>query len=748
MAPNIELIGYRTCPLCEATCGLEINRRHDDKGESHWLIRGDKDDPFSKGFLCPKGTALGALHDDPDRLSSPMIRRGDDPATATWEPITYADAYEEIERNLAAVREATGPGSIGIYAGNPGAHSHENAFFLSGLIKAMGTKHIYSASTVDQMPLHVSSGLLFGDPDAVPVPDLDRTDFLLMLGANPYESNGSMCTAPDFPGRIEAILERGGTLVVVDPRLTKTAKKATTHLQPIPATDAHLLLGVANVLFERDLVDLGHVAPLLQGLDELEAFVAPFTPAAVSATTGLPEQAIIDLAVGLATAPTAAVSSRIGAQTNVYGTLAAWATAIVNILTGNLDVPGGAMFSLPGHATTGSGSGRGFSVGRWTSRVGGHPEARAELPAATLADEIMTPGEGQLRALVVVAGNPVLSTPNANRLDEALGHLDYMVSVDPWLNETSRRANIILPPPGPLARSHYDVGLSRLAVRNVAKWSPALLPTDKPAEWEILARLAMLFHDLGADGDLDAYVESLLTQRLQRYVSSSGRELDDLMTEIDGPDRSPADKLLDVMIRVSHWGDQFGGNPDGLTLAKLEADHHGLDLGPMISRLPNALKTPDGMIQLVPEPIAIDLKRLTASLGAPRSDSDFLLIGRRHLRSNNSWMHNVPVLVKGKNRCTLLVHPDDADQLGLAAGSTATISSAVGTVEAPVEFDATIRRGVVSLPHGWGHSMPGTDIKTAQANAGVNSNILTDHSQLDPLSGNAQLNAIPVKISA
>ncbi|MEZ5343019.1 MAG: molybdopterin oxidoreductase family protein [Acidimicrobiales bacterium] len=620
--------------------------------------------------------------------------------------------------------------------------------FLSSLIKAMGTRHIYSASTVDQMPMHVSSGLLFGDPDAIPVPDLDRTDFLLMIGANPYESNGSMCTAPDFPGRLERLLERGGTYVVVDPNRTKTAEKASWHLAPIPGTDAHLLLGLANVLFSEGLVDLGAVAGLLDGIDELQVAVRPFTPGVVASVTGLDESHITQLARDLAAAKTAAVYGRIGSQTNVFGTLASWAVDVINILTGNLDRPGGAMFSLPGHTATGKGTGRGFTLHRWTSRVSGTGEARAEMPAATMADEITIEGDGQLRALVVVAGNPVLSTPNSNKLDHALGQLDYMVSVDPWLNETSRRANIILPPPGPLSRSHYDVGLTRLAVRNVAKWSPALVPTTRPGEWEILARLTMVFQGLGGNGDLDTFTDNLIAQRVQRFAGVGGLSVEELLALTDGPNRTPADRLLDVMIRSSHWGDRFGENPDGINLASLEADPHGLDLGPMIPRLPNVLKTPDGRINILPAPIATDVDRLTDDLLTERPEGQFLLVGRRHLRSNNSWMHNVPVLVKGKNRCTLLVHPSDGDALGLVGGSTARVTSAVGTLDVAVELSDKIRPGVVSLPHGWGHDLPGTSLTTASANAGVNANVLTDHQALDPLSGNAQLNAIPVTVEA
>ncbi|MDH3706458.1 MAG: molybdopterin-dependent oxidoreductase [Acidimicrobiia bacterium] len=736
---DTELVGYRTCPLCEAMCGLEINRRG---GE--WLVRGDRDDPFSQGFICPKGTTLGALHDDPDRLDGPVIREGDDPATATWRSVGWDEAFAEIGRRLDAVIEAHGREALAIYAGNPNVHSHENGFFLPALIKALGTPNVFSASTVDQMPKHISSALLFGDPGAIPVPDLDRTDFLLMLGANPVESNGSLCTAADFPGRLRRLVERGGRLVVVDPRRTRTAELATDHLAIRPGTDAHLLLGLTHELLAMDEPALGPLADVVDGVDRLREAVSPFDAESVAAITEVSAPQIRSLARDLAQAPTAAVYARIGSHTTPFGTLASWATEIVNIITGNLDRPGGAMFALPAHARRGKGKGRGFTLGRWRTRVRGLPEARSELPVAALAEEILTEGDGRIRALVTVAGNPALSCPDSDRIDEALADLELLVAVDPWRNETTRHAHVILPPPGPLARSHYEVAFTSLAVRNVAKWSPALVPSDAMPEWAILARLAAVV--AGADGDPAELADAALAAQIDKAAAELGRDPAELRAELDRPDRSPADRVADLLIRMGAYGDRFGEHPDGLSLDRLADKPHGIDLGPLGPRLPDALRTIEGRIDLVPPEIAADLPRLVDHLRAPVADG-MVLVGRRHLRSNNSWMHNVRVLVKGKDRCTLQVNPADADRLGLVDGSPAWVRSRAGALEAPVEVTDTIRQGVVSLPHGWGHDRPGVQLSVASTTNGVNANVLTDPGPVDPLSGNAQLNAIPVEVT-
>ncbi len=744
---STENIHHRTCPLCEASCGLEITVRDGQVAR----IRGDRDNPFSKGFICPKGSVLQKLHEDPDRLRRPVVRRGDDPATATWEEVSWDEAFREIERGLTPVIEQHGRDAVSLYLGNPSAHTLAGVLYNRPLAKALGSKNVFSASTVDQMPKHVSSGYLFGGPLLIPVPDLDRTDYLLMLGANPWESNGSLCTAPDFPGRVKAIQERGGKVVVVDPRRSRTAEEGDEHVAVRPGTDAHLLLAMANVLIADNLVSLGRLADFTSGFDELAALLEPLTPEAVADTCGVDAGTIRRLAHELADAPTAAVYGRIGTHTAEFGTLAAWAVDVLNILTGNLDRPGGAMFPTPAHERPrAGGKGRGYRVGRHTSRVKGYPEANGELPVATLADEIETPGDGQVRALITIAGNPVMSTPDSERLDRAFAGLDYMVSVDIYRNETTRHANVILPPPSALERSEFHLAFFALAVRNFVEWSPPLFEAEGPAEHEIIAKLALILQGQGADAD-PALVDGLLISGvLQGAIATpdspiADRSVDDLAAMLDGP--SGADRIVDAMVRTGPYGDWFGAVPDGLSLSKLRDNVHGIDLGPLQPRLPNLLRTTTGTIELVNDALAADLPRLASSLDRSTNGDALVLVGRRHLRSNNSWMHNLRPLVKGKPRCTLQLHPDDATRLGLADGDPAEVRSRVGAVVAPVEVTDSIRPGVVSLPHGWGHDRAGADLRVASEFAGVNSNVLTDGESLDPLSGNAVLNGIPVTVS-
>jgi anaerobic selenocysteine-containing dehydrogenase len=745
-----ESLHFRSCPLCEATCGLELTVRDG----AVVRIRGDRANEFSKGFICPKGSALHRLHTDPDRLRAPVVRRGDDPATATWEEVTWDEAWSVVTDGLRGVIDRHGRDAVAIYMGNPSVHSLGPMIFNGPLVKALGTTNVFSASTVDQMPKHVSSGLLFGNPVLIPVPDLDRTDHLLILGANPYESNGSLCTAPDFPGRLERIRERGGKVIVVDPRRTKTAENADEWIAIRPGTDAHLLVAMLHVLFAEDLVHTGHAVSITSGLDEIRDAVEPFDPDSVASITGIDADTIRRMTRELAAAPTAAVYGRIGTHTVTFGTLASWAVDALNLCTGNLDSPGGAMFPLPAHDSgRGTGRGRGFVTGRRHSRVGGYPEVRGEYPAATLADEITTPGDGQVRALVTIAGNPAVSTPHAGRLDGALADLEFMVCVDPYRNETTRHANVILPPPSALERSDYHLAFFGLAVHNFAEWSPPLFPTDAPQEHEILGRLALIATGPEAGDDPAVLDTMLLHGALQRAIDATDspiadRTIDELLPILFAdPDRTGVDRIIDVMIRTGAYGDWFGAVPDGISLDSLAVNEHGIDLGALNPRLPDVLRTRSGTIELASEPILGDLRRLADTLAEPAPDPDALvLIGRRHLRSNNSWMHNIDVLAKGRFRCTLQVHPDDADRLGLVDGADAEITARVGVLVAQVEFTDTVSPGVVSLPHGWGHDRPGTAARVAEVRPGVNSNVLTDPLLLDPLSGNAVLNGIPVTV--
>ncbi|GAD84871.1 molybdopterin oxidoreductase family protein [Nocardia asteroides NBRC 15531] len=720
MAPRTLL---RTCPLCEAVCGLTITLDDADRVLS---VRGDRDDPFSKGFLCPKGASFGKLDEDPDLVTTPLIREGTEFRAASWD-----EAFDLIATRFAEVTATHGSGATGIYLGNPNAHTVAGALYLPALIRALSTRHIYTASTADQMPKQVAAGLMFGDPLTVPVPDLDRTDFLLMLGANPLESNGSLCTAPDFPGRLKALRARGGTLVVVDPRETRTAAVADRHLYIRPGADAYLLFAIIHTLFAENLTE---VRLDVDGIDTLRATAAEFTPDAVAERTGIPADTIRGLARDLAAAPTAAVYARIGTCTAEFGTITQWLVDAINALTGNLDAPGGAMFATA--AAGGIPRSRPFRPGRWTSRVRGLPEAMGELPVATLADEIETPGDGQIRALVTVAGNPVLSAPSGARLDRGLAELDFMVSVDRYVNETTRHASVILPPPRSVQSPHYDFALLQFAVRNYARYSPPLVPLDgRPSESAVLARLAAAVsgqpHDgEGAASPIAVVDELVIAGMLHKAGMSERRD------ELEGADTT--EQRIDLMLKLGPYGAWNGGE---LSLRTLLDNPHGLDLGPLRPRLPGALRTASGKVDLAPAQLVDDVARLRAGLTA--SAPEMVLIGRRQLRSNNSWMHNIAGLVGGSNRCTLQIHPDDATRLGL--GEQAKISSAAGSLTVQVEQTPTIMPGVVSLPHGWGHSAS-TSQSVASATPGVNANVLTDDSVVDAISGTAVFNGVPVTV--
>lgn len=739
----------RTCPLCEAVCGLELTLDAQDRVTS---VRGDRDDPFSRGFICPKGASFGHLDQDPDRLTDPMIR---DRATDTWRTASWDEAFDLIAERFPAIVAEHGNQSAALYLGNPNAHTVAGALYVPVLIRALGTKNLYSASTADQMPKQVASGLMFGDPLTVPVPDLDRTDYLLMLGANPLESNGSLCTAPDFPGRLKALRKRGGKFVVVDPRVTRTAKLADEHLFIRPGSDAYLLFGIVHTLFAENLTDIGvEVA----GLDEVRNAAADFTPEVVAQRTGVPAETVLRLARELSAAPTAAVYARIGTCTAEFGTVTQWLVEVINVLTGNLDRPGGAMFANA--AAGGINRTKPFRTGRWASRVRELPEAMGELPVATLADEIITPGAGQVRALVTVAGNPVLSAPSGPRLDAAFAELEFMVSVDRYLNETTRHADVILPPPRPVQSPHYDFALLQFAVRNYARYSPPLVPLgERPSEAAVLVRLGAALtgqpHS-GADGSdpLTAVDELVIAGTLHKAGMAERRP------ELIGANST--EQRIDMLLRLGPYGEWNAGASDGpgggslrnhegprerreqfstLNLRVLLDNPHGVDLGPLQPRLPGVLRTASKKVELAPQPLLDDVARMRARLAdaAP----EVVLIGRRQLRSNNSWMHNIPTLVSGSNTCTLHINPADVARLGL--GTTAVVKSAAGALTVPLEPTEAIMPGVVSLPHGWGHTDSAQPV--ARAHAGVNANVLTDDSVVDVPSGNAVFNGVPVTLT-
>ena len=732
----------RICPLCEATCGLVLTV---EEGRVT-AARGDREDVFSHGFICPKGASFAELDNDPDRLQRPLIRRDGELVEADW-----AEALAVAAEGLRTV--TAGAGSVAVYLGNPNAHTIAGALYAPQLVRALQTRGVFSASTLDQMPKQVACGYLFGNPFAFTVPDVDRTDHLVIIGANPLVSNGSVATAADFPGKIKALRKRGGRLTVIDPNRTRTAELADTHLAPRPGTDGALLFAVVNVLFDEDLVDpdLGGLAEMVTGLERVRAAAADFPPEAVAEHCGVTATQIRALARDIAAGPRTVLYGRIGTSTVRFGTITSWLVDVVNLITGNLDRPGGAMFaSSPiGAAARPARPGRGFSVGRWHSRVSGAPEVASELPTALLPEEIETPGDGQVRALVTIAGNPVLSAPDGERLSAAMDSLEFMVSIDPYLNETTRHADVILPPPPPSYSPHFDVALSNVAVHNTARYSPPVfaLPEGRPDEVEILCRLTLGVLGVGVDADPNLVDQQIISVVLGKEVADpdspvAGRTVDELVAMLH--DGRGYEKRLDMMLRLGPFGDAFGTNPDGLTLQRLKDNPHGIDLGPLTPRLPEALRTPSGRIELAPEPILADIPRLLDSVAAP--DNGFLLIGRRHLRSNNSWMHNLPALAGGTNRCTLQIHPDDAAALGIT--DLAVVTGPAGKLEVPVEITDAIRPGVVSLPHGWGHTEPGTRMAVAATQPGVNVNALLDSSLLEPLSGTAVLSGVPVELAA
>lgn len=728
----------RTCPLCEATCGLEISHRDGEVVR----IRGDRDDVFSHGFICPKGTVLGKLDVDPDLIRTPLVKKG-----GKHVPVGWDEAFALIADRLAPMVAEHGPDSLAVYLGNPNVHSLSGTLYIRPFVRMLRTRNVFSASTVDQMPKHVSAGHMFGHPDLIPVPDIDRTGYLLMLGANPFESNGSLATAPDWPGRLEGIIGRGGKVVVVDPRRTRTARAASEHVPIRPGTDAFLLFAIANVLFAEDLTDLGSLRTMVSGLGEVREAVEGFEPEIVAPVTGVPAETIRRLAAELAAAPTAAVYGRVGTHTTEFGTMASWMVDVLNVITGNLDRPGGAMFPTPAHEQPRSA--RGFVTGRWTSRVSGLPEVRGELPVSILAEEILEPGDGRIRALITVAGNPVLSTPNGGRLDAALASLDFMVSVDLYLNETTRHADVVLPGTSPLRRPHYDLAFYQLSVRNVANYSPPLfeLPDGQPDEWEVLLRLGASIGGQGPDADVGALDDAVFATLVGATVANPaspvhGRDPEEIYGATEGG-RGP-ERLIDFLVRTGPYGERFGADPDGLSLARLRAAPHGIDLGPLQPRLPGSLCTTSGLVELAPSALLADVPRMRSALTRSGANG-MVLVGRRDVRSNNSWMHNIEVLVRGKPRCTLHMNPTDAERIGVTGGGEAKVTTSAGTLVATVEITDDVMPGVVSLPHGWGHHVDGTGLLVATRRPGVNFNLLSTGA-IDPASGNAVLNGIQVEV--
>ncbi|MDT5138670.1 MAG: hypothetical protein QOD58_2932 [Mycobacterium sp.] len=717
-------------------CGLDIRVR-DGKVAS---IRGNRDDVWSRGHICPKGASLAALHDDPDRIRRPLIK-----VDGQWQEVSWDAAFRRCTELLTPVIRRYGIGAVTAYTGNPLAHSFSLARYAGVLLGMSGIPVSYSPGTVDQWPKNLSSHLMYGGWWDFPVPDIERTNLLVIMGANPAASQGSLLAAPNVMGLIDAIRKRG-KVIVIDPVRTLTAARADEWLPIVPGTDAALLLAVAHTLFAEDLVNPG---PHVDGVDTMREVAAQWPPSRVSAVTGIDEDRIRELARELAGTEKSVVYGRIGLCNQEFGSLASWLVDVINILTGHFDVPGGAMFPRPAAWSITTQplpglEGGAPEFGRWQTRVRGAKEVLGQVPVSCMVEEIATPGEGQLKALITIAGNPVLSSPGGDKLDEALPMLEAMISVDNWVNETTRHADVILPGLSALEQPHHDDLVLQFAIRSFANYSvPVFDPGDRPHEWEILIRLTGLCTgtpaedvDVAAidDGFFDylAFTRGLdgaTIRKLYEHAASGG-----------GPQR-----MLDLTLRTGPFGDRYGENPGGLTLDLLKANPNGIDFGPMVSQLPDILGTPDRKIRLAPPYLLDDLSRLAARL--QRAADPLVLVNRRHLRSNNSWLHNVPALMKGKDRCTLLMHPDDAAGRHISDDDIVTVKSESGEITVPVEITDAIKPGVVSMPHGWGHDKPGTQLSVANSSPGVNTNVLSPPMFIDEPSGNGVLNGIPVSVS-
>ena len=716
-------IHHRTCHLCEAMCGVEIRHR----GSEIVSIRGDDADPFSRGHICPKALALKDVHEDPDRLRRPVRREGD-----SWREISWDEALNETAERLLSIQRAHGSEAVASYFGNPQVHSYSGLMGGARLLRALRSRNRYSATSVDQLPHHLVSWLLYGHQLMIPIPDLDRTQFLLVLGANPVVSNGSLMTAPDVAQRLKALRARGGRLVVVDPRRTETAALADTHLFVRPGSDALLLLALLQVIFAEGLAAPGRLADSLVGLEVLRTICDEWTPERVAGPTGIDAAHIRQLARDFAASPAAVCYGRMGVSTQAFGALSQWLIQLLNIVTGNLDREGGAMFTSPALDTRRSGVGFGTpgSFAKRKTRVRGLPEFSGEYPVAALAEEILTPGKDQIRGLVTAAGNPVLSTPNGSQLAAALPQLDFMVSIDFYINETTRHAHLILPPTFALERDHFDLVFHMLAIRNTVKYCEPLFPrqADQRHDWEICEALASRLESLDP-----ARRPPALARLASRWLT---------------PKRSIA-----LGIRTGERGAGWNPLSAGLTLGRIAREPHGIDLGPLQRSLPQRLWSRDKRIDLVPALLRDDLRRLAATFtdaptDTPRESDQMSLIGRRDLRTNNSWLHNSQRMVKGPPRCTLQIHPADAASRSLTDGAMAVVRSRTGTVRVPVEVTDALMPGVVSLPHGWGHALPGVKLRIARAHAGVSANDLTDERHIDALSGNAALNGVDVWVTA
>lgn len=692
-----QKVQHRTCNICEAMCGLIIT--YDDT--QVLSIKPDPDDPLSRGHICPKAIALQDFRTDPDRITRPLRNINGEFVEIGWD-----EALEFAAERIRAVQSAHDRDAIGVYLGNPNAHKFGNLMNLPSLVKAIGTSNRYSSATADQIPHHVASIHMLGHPMLIPVPDIDRTDYMLIIGGNPVVSNGSMMTAPGFGRRIDEVKTRGGQVVVIDPRRTETAERASAHLFIRPETDAFLMLAMVHQIVSQGLVNLGHLAARIDGFDSLVEAVQPFTPALAADRTGIAQNVIEQMALDFANAKSAVCYARMGASTQSFGGLCQWASNVLNIITGNFDSAGGAMFTTPALDYVGmtSRKGKHRSYPERRSRVSGQPLYNGEFPVSVMAEEMETPGPGQIKALVTVAGNPVLTAPNGRRIEAALEGLDFMMSIDIHLNDTTRHADLILPGTVALEEVMYDIVFHTFAVRNTAAYAPAMFapPKGNPQEWEVIARLT-----------------AKLTGAKQIELAP--------------------DQVLSTLLTRGFHANQ-------VTIPAMLDAQGSIDLGPMVPNLMDRLETPKGRLDLAPDVFLDDLPRLMDSAVLEDAEFPYLMIGRRQVRSHNSWTQNSPRLVKGRNRCTVQINPVDADRLGITDKSEVQVTGRVGSVILPAEITDAMAPGVVSIPQGWGQRNGQLSAATKMQTISIND--LTDDQRIDPVSGNAAFNGVPVALAA
>ncbi|MBW2722905.1 MAG: molybdopterin-dependent oxidoreductase [Deltaproteobacteria bacterium] len=749
---------YRSCPICEACCGLKLEVDREQK--KILSVRGDEDDPRSRGYVCPKATAVKGLYEDPERLTRPLRK-----TETGFEEISWEEAYRFASERLAAIKEAHGKDSIATYIGNPIAHCVSGMLAIPMYLQAMDSERLFSAATMDQQPKNLTSSIMYGDMWAIPIPDIQRTQYMLSLGGNQLVSQGSLMSAPNAKKEISDLQARGGRLVVMDPRRSETADAADEHHFIIPGSDAFFLFALVNVLFEEGLTAPGRLSEFTDGIERVRELSAPFTPESVDEVTGVSAESIRRIAREFAAAERAVCYGRIGTCTQEFGTLASWLVDVVNAITGNLDREGGAMFPRPatGQAERHVWDGSEMKFGRWKSRVRGLPEYEAQLPIAVFSEELeeASAGKDRARALVTVCGNPVLSSPNGARLAAAMEELDFMVSVDIYLNETTRHADLILPTTVHMEHANYDFLFAGTSVRNFARYSPQIFEPEAglPDLGDVLLEIAAR-----SNGTEASVLDMMLFEgMLATFVGIPGTPCADVAID-DAREKLSSEtgtlRLLDLMIRSGPYGDGFCEDnceenfdeqaeaPDGLNLAKLRACDHAVDLGPLTPRLPEIIRKDHGRLKLVHEIFEKDIERLLAGLAERRDPNRLVLVGRRQLRNMNSWLHNLPNLAKGPERCTLLVHPRDAERLALSEGGTAKITTRAGSVTAPVVVSDEMMPGVVSLPHGFGHRETDTRISVANARqAGANSNQLLDEFSLDIPSSTSVANGIVVQVA-